>query len=342
MGNDKVLHGRKKGFLKDSSIYRPSDFWIKLNDIHQKQLMLAGFKNFKRSINMKYFNWSTLGILAHQGHLIINQIKRGNWQPIFKSNFFNYKSKSRSAVYRFNPISAFIYKTFVAAYMDYLQGVDKQNIFKKISEPKIGNPFLISYRDKKISQDLCNSVHEFYSITNPLEKTKKLRILEIGAGYGRLGYIFLNQLRDCSYCIIDIPPALFVAQKYLTKVFPREKFFHFRSFNSFKKVKKEFESARISFLNADRIELLPDNYFDLVINVSSLHEMTREQINNYFRQINRICRGYFYTKQWRKSRTSDNNYISEGDYPRHARWNTIFQRQHPIQKMFFEALYKIL
>ena len=168
-----------------------------------------------------------------------------------------------------------------------------------------------------------------------------MRILEIGAGYGRLAYIFLDQLVNASYCIIDIPPALFIAQKYLTEVFPKEKIFHFRSFKSFNKVKKEFELARIRFLSADQIELLPDNYFDLVINISSLHEMTREQIKNYISQIDRLCNGYFYTKQWRRSKISDNNYISEKDYPRFADWRTIFHRQHPIQKMFFEALYRI-
>lgn len=342
MGNNKVLSEMYEELLKADSIYQTSDFWTRLGGIHQEQLTLAGFNNFKRSINMKYFNWSILGILVQQGHLIIDQIKKGNWEPILNSNFVNYLSRPNIKVYNFNPISAFVYKIFVASYMDYLLEMDKQGILKKIDEPKIGNPFLISYKNKKISQDLCNSIHEFYSITEFLGKTNNLQILEIGAGYGRLAYIFLNQLRNCSYSIIDVPPALFVAQKYLSSVFPKEKIFRFRTFKSFKQVKNEFESARIRFLNADQIELLPDNYFNLVINISSLHEMTREQIKHYIRQINRLCHGYFYTKQWRKSRIADNSYIGERDYPRFARWKTIFHRQHPIQKMFFEALYKIV
>lgn len=342
MGNDNALHDMYKQLLKANSIYHPSNFWTRLGSVHQEQLTVSGFKNFKRSINMKYFNWGILGILVHQRHLIVDQIKRGNWEPIFRSNFINYKSEPNLKVYKFNPISAFIYKIFTASYMDYLQKVDKQHILKKVKEPKTGNPFLVSYKKKKISQDLCNSIQEFYAITEPVGRIKKLQILEIGAGYGRLAYIFLKQLPSCSYTIIDIPPALFIAQKYLSKIFHKEKIFQFQLFHSFKQVRKEFETARIRFLSADQIELLPKNYFNLVINISSLHEMNRRQIKNYINQINRICSRYFYTKQWRRSKISDNGYISEKDYPHFANWKTIFYRKHPIQKMFFEALYRIV
>ena len=81
---------------------------------------------------MKYFNCGILGILAQQGHLIIQQIKKGNLDPIFRSNFTNYKSKSNLKVYKFNPISAFIYRVFTASYMDYLLKIDRDSIIKKM------------------------------------------------------------------------------------------------------------------------------------------------------------------------------------------------------------------
>jgi hypothetical protein len=70
--------------------------------------------------------------------------------------------------------------------------------------------------------------------------------------------------------------------------------------------------------------------------------MTLEQVENYFRLINDLCRGRFYTKQWRVSRTQVNGCtIREHDYPVRSSWRTVFHRQHPIQRMFFEALYEI-
>ncbi len=46
------------------------------------------------------------------------------------------------------------------------------------------------------------------------------RVLEIGGGYGTLGEIFLKSDYDNSvYIDVDIPPAAYVATRYLQKVF---------------------------------------------------------------------------------------------------------------------------
>jgi hypothetical protein len=88
--------------------------------------------------------------------------------------------------------------------------------------------------------------------------------------------------------------------------------------------------------------MLPAKSFDYFINISSLHEMTVEQVKNYFTVIDRLCRGRFYTKQWRVSRTQENGCtLRERDYPVPASWRTVFQRRHPIQRMFFDGLYDV-
>ena len=69
--------------------------------------------------------------------------------------------------------------------------------------------------------------------------------------------------------------------------------------------------------------------------------MTREQIANYLKQIDRLCQGYFYSKQWRVSRAKGNGFtLKESDYPILDHWQEIYHRRHPIQRMFFEALYR--
>ncbi|MDO8621268.1 MAG: putative sugar O-methyltransferase [Candidatus Levybacteria bacterium] len=326
---------------KAPRIYYPSEFWKKLNKIHNKQLMHAGFDNFKRSVTVHYFNWKILMIIRHQLSPILSELMKGNFAPIFNSRFLNPRSKIRSYVTSFNYISAFIYKIYVAFLNDYVYRKDKLKLLDRIEEPLIGNPFIINYKNKSISQDLCNSVHEFYSISENINLLKLKNIAELGAGYGRLAYIFLNTLSKTSYCIIDIPPALLISQEYLSKVFPKEKIFFFRPFSSFEEIKEEFEAARIRFIMAHQIEYLPKKYFNLTISISTLHEMTRKQISNYIKQINRLTNGYFYNKQWIRSYAKDNSYIREDEYPIPKNWHTIYQHPHPIQRLFFEALYEI-
>lgn len=328
----KTLENMFVELKKAPSIFQPSNFWDKLNDLHIDYLSRVGFENFKRTIGHHYFGWGVLSIIRHQLSPILEEIKRGNFSPIFESHFKN----------GINPLATFIYRVYVASLFEYVSKIDRLNILKKIEEPLLGNPFIVTYKGKKISQDLCNSVYEFYSITQKIKLSKNARIADIGAGYGRLAYIFLNVIPDCSYCIIDIPPALFISQKYLKTIFPREKIFLFRPFSSYKDIKSEFDSSRIKFLLPHQLELFPDKHFDLFINISSLHEMMRSQIKNYIELINRLCRGYFYTKQWRKSETKDNLYIKESEYPIPQDWKIISRNSpHPIQRMFFDTLYKL-
>ena len=340
----KVLDEMFTELAKASMLYRPSLFWIKLNAIHLHHLSKSGINNFKRSINGKYFSWGTLGIIRHQLWPVFATLIKGNISPLFVSSFQNYDLNLGKGVRRFNPFSALIYRIYVASLYEFVFNEDEYQILNKLKEPMTGNPFVIEYKDRLISEDLCNSVHEFYSITRYvlINEHRKIEIAELGSGYGRLGYIFLKIVPNSAYCFIDIPPALYIAQFYISKIFPKEKIFKFRPFSSFREIKKEFEQSRIRFLMPHQIELLPKKYFDLFINVSSLHEMNRKQIRNYINQADRLCKGYYYTKQWRKSRTEDNNFIKEREYPIPKKWQVIFKRErHPIQNMFFDKLYKI-
>lgn len=338
---DKKLDEMFAELQKAPPIYRPSKFWEQLNSIHIQQLSKDGFDDFKRSVNLRYFNWGILGIFWHQLSPVFSELMRGNITPFFRTDFVNYKSQSGKTLKSFDFISAWIYKTYVATLFDYVSRSDELNILRDIDEPLIGNPFVIKYKDMSTSQDLCNSVHEFYSSAEKLDYQKANHIAELGAGYGRLAYVFLKTLPKASYCIIDIPPALYMAQEYLSKIFHKEKIFYYRPFKSFAEIKEEFDSSRIKFIMPHQIEHLPDSSFNMFINISSLHEMTRAQISNYLKHIDRLTTGYFYCKQWQKSRTEDNSFIRENEYPIPRNWETIYKHRHPIQRKFFEALYRV-
>lgn len=324
-----------------SPLYTPSAFWEQLVAKHIQELERDGFNNFKRTLNMRYFNWGIIGIVRHQLMPVLRRwISHPTLSP-FTAQFNDYSSSDDSKAKSFNPVTAAIYKIYVAMLADFVADSDTLGLLNKITEPEIGNPFVINHRGRHISQDLCNSIHEFYNSTAACDPSKPgFRIAELGAGYGRLGQVYLSVLPNASYCVIDIPPALYVAQRYLTEVFPDQPAFNFREFDSYKEIRTEFESSRIRFLAAHQIELLPPDQFDLFVNISSLHEMTRGQVANYLKQIDRLCRGNFYSKQWCVSNAKVNGFtLKESEYPIPDNWQEVFHRRHPIQRMFFEALY---
>lgn len=339
--DDKVLSNMFQEQERSDPLYRPSNFWNQLTKLQMKQLTKGGFGNFKRTINMRYFNWGALGILGNGLTPILYSLRKGNLSPMLASQFPEYSSKNKYLT-SFNVLSAFIYKIHLSALYEYVKPYDRLNLLGKLVEPKLGNPFLVIYKGKLVSQDLSNSIFDFYRIKTFADLLQTPKIVEIGAGYGRLAYVFLKAIPNTTYTIVDIPPALFVAQKYLSELFPDLRFFKFRKFDNYNEIKKEFESASIRFLTPSQLSLLPSKSQDLVISISTLHEMTREQIRFYLSEIDRLSRGYFYTKQLKKSWVKDNQNITQGEYPVPRKWKVIHEKTHPIQRFFFEALYRVL
>ena len=316
-------------------LYRPSPFWTELGEAHVAQLEADGFEDFKRTVNTRYFNWRTLGILRHQ----LSPVAL-DWIRHPSAGALTARFEDRAP---FGPVDGWIYKTFVAMYADRLGRSDSLGLLSRLNEPALGHPFLVEHRGREVTQDLCNSVHELYSAlgANP-DSDAPLEVCEIGAGYGRVAHAFLESLPNASYTIVDIPPALYLSQRYLTELFGGERVFAFRPFTDFEEVREEFEAARIRFVAAPQIELLPPDSFDQFMNISSLHEMTLAQVDNYLRQMDRLCRGRVYTKQWRTSRAAVNGgVIREDEYPIPAGWREVYHRRHPIQRMFFHALYEV-
>jgi len=328
------------------SLYQPARFWTELNRTHLAQLSQDGFENFKRTVNTRYFNWRMLGILRFQVGPVLSGWLTRPTRAVFTARFPKPVLPGGVCTASFNPLSAWIYKVFVAMLAERVWREDPRGLFEELEEPELGNPFLIWHRGRAISQDLCNSVHEFYRIVGStgrlLNEGTGVHVAELGAGYGRLAYVFLHALPAASYCIIDVPPALYISQRYLTTVYPNRRAFLARPFRNYDEIRQEFENAQLRFLFPHQLELLPLKSFSFFINISSLHEMTVAQVANYMRLMDRLVHGRVYVKQWRVSRATVNGCtLRERDYPIPLGWCRVYQRQHPIQRMFFEALYDV-
>src|SRR5262249_7659288 len=148
------------------------------------------------------------------------------------------------------------YSFFVGLLWHFVSCHDAVGLHKVLEEPQLGNPLPIRLGHRTISQDLANSLHEWSrvkALSAEVTLPARPRVLEIGAGYGRLAYVFL-QAQRCQYVIVDISPALFVASWYLQNVFSDLRIFNYRSFERFQQVRAEFEAADICFLAPHQLE----------------------------------------------------------------------------------------
>ncbi len=335
-----TLYPELRAMFDEFSRYRkevlPSKYWEELNRKNLRQLADSRYENFKRTLARNYFTWIVNPFDQQLRFLIREAGVRTSIGILFDAIIaprHDHLKKKHTIFY--NSLTNLLWA--------YVEKIDAEGLLDRLSEPREGNPPDVLRNGRLISQDLANSVLEYKAMLHPdLDRRIVKTILELGPGYGRTAYVILTLQPSCRYILVDIPPALYVAQRYLSTVFGDRKVFSFRSFDRFEDVRDEFEAADIAFLTPNQLELLPDKSVDLFVNISSLHEMRMDQIRYYFGEIDRLTRNYFYFKQWKETTIPyENERITEADYPVPADWRLIKRQECKVQTYFFEALYQL-
>jgi putative sugar O-methyltransferase len=334
---NEILKSMFDCFYKGDQVYLPSKFWEFHNDRNIRQLEAEGIDNIKQTVATNYFTW-LVGISDKQFRYLLGNTQILSWPSILFGRPA-YASSANISLKQRIQLAIFTRMLWRA-----VERIDVEGLLNLISEPRQGNPFEIYLDGKLISQDLANSALEYYSIRENFNasKTEKITFCELGAGYGRNAHVFLTTFPKGKYIVIDIPPALYVAQEYLSSVFPDKKIFTFRCFTQFKEIEQEFHNADIVFLLPHQARMLPEKCIDLFINISSLHEMKMQQIKEYFNLIDKLTKGYFYSKQWFIGKNAvDGIVIKKNDYPVPSNWQELYSRPAKVQVYFFEAMYRI-
>ena len=102
-----------------------------------------------------------------------------------------------------------LYREYLALMYEYALERDHSGLLATIEEPALGNPIQVHRDGRLISQDIVNSVRERNSILAAMEAESgtNFTLAELGAGYGRLGYVMLKTTQ-CR-CSIFRPRSIF-------------------------------------------------------------------------------------------------------------------------------------
>ena len=312
-----------------------SKFWIALNNAHIRRLLENGYENFRQTIAIDYFTWLVEKDDPQMQFLL---------QHLPEEKIALVKRLARSAPKHpyFTPEQSLRYNTITLLLWEYAQQQEAGPELEQLGEPGEGNPPFVKMGKKWISEDLLNSVLEFKSVSEGCDLSRMQTVMELGAGYGRDAYVFLKLMPHLRYLIVDIPPALYISQRYLSNQFPDRRVFKWRVFKSYSDVEKELNSSSIVFLMPWQLTLLPEKVVDLCMAIDSLHEMRHDQIEDYFHIIDRLTRNNFYFKCWKTSiNRIDGLTVQENSYPVRPQWRKIFWRDCRVQTAYFEALYAL-
>src|ERR1700733_6683478 len=318
---------------------RPSKYWIELNRMNLAQLQQHGYENFKRTIALNYFTFVRILPWDSQIIFLLRHLPPSvNFDCLWRA----FSAPKHDFFSAFNWIQSRLYNFLTLASWEYSRKAVRDPSLLALREPAEGNPAHITDRSGAlISQDLANSIIEISAMNLSLRPGSV--VLELGAGYGRDAYAILATNPGIKYVIVDIAPALWVAETYLRHEFPGLRIFCYRDFEHFADIEKDFLECDIAFFLSPQISLLPNELADLVINISSLHEMRLEQIGFYLSHFDRLLKdgGSFYFKQWKRGVVPfEDVVIHQRDYPIPRNWIRDLSREAPIQSKFFEERYK--
>jgi putative sugar O-methyltransferase len=334
------------------AVDQPSAFWKAMGEVNERVLDWSGEANFKRTLNQNYFNF--IPIASDDARMLrMRRLPRdaartaldqyviddpdcdaGSWIS-FYPGYYIFKEPDRAK-------NRELYREHLALMYEYALRRDRSGLLATLEEPKLGNPIRVHRNGRLISQDLVNSVRERNSIFAAMkgESDTHFTLAELGAGYGRLGYVMLKTTR-CRYFVFDIPPALYLSQWYLTTLFPKRRAFRFRRFDTIEEIESELIEADIGFFTPDQLAKFPAGYFDVFATISSIHEMRRDQISHYMALMGRTTKSTLYLKQQKDYvNPVDNLVIRKNDYPVPAGWAPSRERFDLINPGFFERIYR--
>lgn len=336
--------------IKSQPIYVPGEFWNTVGKFHVQILEQYGIENFKRTVSHHYQNW----FMCSQNDPQVRQLFK-TWPTHLASEpWFNiieipdhiglcpdndFKTPSYPLA---DAEKREIYRVAVGLLWEFVKNDDSNNVLEQLTESEIGNPIRIWRKGRLISSDIAHSVRERNMLLEALSLSgnEGFTVGELGAGHGRLAEIF-GRTTNFRHFIFDITPALFVSQWYIKALFPNEKIFEFRHFDDFAEIRDELHECRFAFFTSNQIEKIPNDYFNIFINMNSLAEMRLDQIQNFLHHIDRLASGAFLSRQQQYSvNPVEGVPLSKAEFSMPDRWQLIVDKEDDIYPLFFNQIWK--
>ncbi len=226
---------------------------------------------------------------------------------------------------------------------------DTLGLFRKLRATcKMGRGFAYEFDGVAVSLDLLLSVDDFYSLyeLDPRIATDPVAIGELGAGWGRLGYVLCSVNPRCSYVIFDLPEILLISESYLPSILPNSRAQGYEKTRLLTAVDREtLAGARLWFFGPQQMDKFETGSLDLIVNIASFQEMPPEYIALYASRFSRIAAGGgCFLRQLKFGESHGHNHGEVGSfdaYPLPPDWTRLFIRPSTMSDEFVEAGYRI-
>ncbi|HKD35265.1 MAG TPA: putative sugar O-methyltransferase [Pirellulales bacterium] len=170
-------------------------------------------------------------------------------------------------------------------------------------------------------------------------------VADLGAGWGRIGYVLKRINPQVSYVVLDLPEILMISMSVLPRMLPRESVSLYREMSKLGSLSRQvLQSCGLWFGGSQDLLRIEDGGIDVFINIASFQEMKLSQVRAYFDLIDRKVTGTFYTQQYVVVSDAQRPYNAISgleEYPFKAPWTEHFKRHVTFSERFFEACFGV-
>jgi putative sugar O-methyltransferase len=145
--------------------------------------------------------------------------------------------------------------------------LDHANLFNLIKENGSFGVEVYQVAGVNVSRDLIDSVLEINFLIDiiGIEELSKYKVLDIGAGYGRLAKNLTQVFEDIKVgCIDSIPISTAISEFYL---------------------EKEIVDKKVNIYTMDQLSQIPVGSFDLATNIHSFSEMSIDAVEDWIKTL---------------------------------------------------------
>lgn len=320
------LKERCYGSLPD--IHRPSaiEAWLdEESSLFWNEDNLSNFRSPRQFLHSGTMNWPNRRLRYNKWHYIGGGLQLRSGMPLsrYVSTLLDYYDNIKGRLYLFR--------------LDrQLRSHLSPSVHRMLSDISLGNPFIATTSSGRLlTEPVLRHGYYLGQLIRHLPEAfwSGSTILEIGGGYGSLARVLKVYAPTVSYFLVDLLERLTLQAYYLSHAFPGSTF---RIFDH-----DEIQGDVPDFLLVPtwKINSLPENGIDLVINTHSLHEMTSRQIEYYVEAIHRLCRGYFYCVNRYEKRIGNETVTHPRDLLDNT-WEVILEQPQPNYPHILEGLYR--
>lgn len=324
-------------FVKSESYNLTSKFWRHMISYHYKHLINCPKDEdpLTEILRLDYSGFSYLDGFTVNKSTVDNQ----NDIQLNGNLLKKHKGLTISESLQYNLVLLILYEQIKSTKIFQKYESIKRDIYEKYTP-------CLNLDNKTLSQNMIIAMQECEKIFQLTSSVKKpLKVLELGAGYGRTANMMLSMSEDVEkYVIADLPLSINFSMKNISETFKNKKIKACFEIDNSEDIMQAFNNNDILFILPHQIKFFKPKTFDLTISIGNLCEMEKKQIE-YYMNIYEVVSKFLYMRVWEVSGLPFSFYVyydvnKKEDYAIKNHWKEHFKNPVFMPSNIYELGYE--